>query len=209
MAEPGARGARLLVVAPLRLEYAVVRRRLPEAIVLRSGMGAARARAAAQAVARIPAEAVAVAGLCGAVAAGLRPGDVVVADEVRGPDGITFCESAALAAALADLGLGRIHVGQVASADRVVHGAQRRALAAEGALAVDMESAWLAAAAAGRPFSVLRVVLDTPERELYRPLATAAGAVAAWRSLRRALPALAVWGEGRGPQGSRPGRDIA
>jgi hypothetical protein len=39
----------------------------------------------------------------------------------------------------------------------------------------------------------LRVVLDTPERELHRPLATLAGGVTAWRSLRRAAPALALW----------------
>jgi 4-hydroxy-3-methylbut-2-enyl diphosphate reductase len=56
-----------------------------------------------------------------------------------------------------------------------------------------MESAWLAPAAAGRPFAVLRVVLDTPARELHRPFATAAGGLAAWRSLRRAAPALALW----------------
>ena len=51
-------------------------------------------------------------------------------------------------------------------------GAERAVLAAEGALAVDMESAWLAPAAAGRPFAVVRVVLDTPASELHRPLAT-------------------------------------
>ena len=86
----------------------------------------------------------------------------------------------------------------MASADHVVRGAERAALAGEGALAADMESAWLAPAAAGRPFAVLRVVLDTPEREFHRPLATLAGGVTAWRALRRAAPALALWaGVGR------------
>ena len=84
-----AHDARLLVIAALRLECAAVRRGLPRALVLRSGMGAARARSAALVAAGIPADAVAVAGFCGAVAEGLRAGDVVVASEVRGPEGVT------------------------------------------------------------------------------------------------------------------------
>ena len=66
-------------------------------------------------------------------------------------------------------------------------------LAAGGALAVDMESAWLQAAAGGRPFAVLRVVLDTP---LPRPLELrdpARDLVTARRTLRRAAPALLDW----------------
>ena len=185
--------ARLLVLTPLRIERAAVWRGLPEAQVLRCGMGAARARSAAPAAARIPAGAVAVAGFCGAVAGGLHPGDVVVASEVRGPAGVTACASGPVVAALATLGIERVHVGSVASVDHLVRGAEREVLAGEGALAVDMESAWLAPAAAGRPFAVLRVVLDTPDREILRPLATLAGARAAWRALRRAAPALALW----------------
>jgi 4-hydroxy-3-methylbut-2-enyl diphosphate reductase len=87
----------------------------------------------------------------------------------------------------------RVRVGPLVSADHVVRGPERAALAAEGALAADMESAWLAPAAAGRPLAVLRVALDTPERELHRPLATLAGGFTAWRALRRAAPALALW----------------
>ncbi len=181
------------MIAPLRIECAAVRRGLPGALVLRSGMGAARARSTALRACRIPADAVAVAGCCGAVAGGLRAGDVVVASEVRGPTGVTPCESGPVVAALAALGLERVHVGPVASADHLVRGAERAALAREGALAADMESAWLAPAAAGKPFAVLRVVLDTPTRELYRPLATLAGGFAAWQALRRAAPALALW----------------
>jgi 4-hydroxy-3-methylbut-2-enyl diphosphate reductase len=188
-----ARDARLLVIAPLRLERAALRRGLPEALVLHSGMGAARARSAALVAARIPADAVAVAGFCGAVTRGLLPGDIVVATEVRGPAGVTECSSRPLVAALAALGIRRVHVGPLVSADHVVRGLERAAMAGEGALAADMESAWLAPGAAGRPLAVLRVVLDTPERELHRPLATLAGGVAAWRSLRRAAPALALW----------------
>jgi len=170
-----------------------VRLGLPEALVLRSGMGAARARFTALVAARIPADAVAVAGFCGAVAGGLSAGDVVVASEVRGPAGVTACASGPVVAALAAVGIARIRVGPMASVDHLVHGAERGVLAGEGALAVDMESAWLAPAAVGRPFAVLRVVLDTPAREIYRPLATLAGGLAAWQALRRAVPALALW----------------
>ena len=183
----------LLVIAPLRIERAALRRGLPDARVLCSGMGAARAQAMARAAARVPARAVAVAGFCGAVVPWLRAGDVVVAGEVRGPDGVTGCDGLALVEALAALGIERVHVGPVASSGHVVRGAERAVLAREGVLAVDMESAWLAPAAAGRPFAVLRVVLDTPAREIHRPLATLAGGLAAWRTLRRAAPALAVW----------------
>jgi len=193
VADVNAHNARLLVIAPLRIERAAVRRGLPEALVLRSGMGAARARSTALVAARIPADAVAVAGFCGAVAGGLYAGDVVVASEVRGPAGVTGCASGPLVAALAALGIERVRVGPVASVDHLVRGAERGLLAGEGALAVDMESAWLAPAAAGRPFAVLRVVLDTPAREIYRPLATLAGGLAAWQALRRAVPALALW----------------
>jgi len=190
--------SRLLVFAPLRIERAAVRRGLPGALVLHSGMGAARSRSAALAGARLPADAVAVVGFCGAVAAGLRPGDVVVAGEVRGPEGVTACETQPVVAALAALGVENVRVGPVVSADHVVRGAERAALAAQGALAADMESAWLAPAAAGKPFAVLRVVLDTPDRELSRPLATLASGLAAWRALRRATPALALWARGQG-----------
>jgi nucleoside phosphorylase len=183
----------LLVITPLRIERAAVRRRLPGAMVLRSGMGAANARAAGIVAAGIPADAVAVAGFCGAVAEGLRAGDVVVASEVRGPEGVTVCDVGPVVAALEAMGIERISVGPIASADHVVHGAERGALAGQGALAADMESAWLAAAAAGRPLAVVRVVLDTPSREISRPLATLAGGVAAWRALRRLAPALARW----------------
>ena len=169
--------------------------------MLRSGMGAARARSAAPAAARIPADAVAVAGFCGAVAGGSRAGDVVVASEVRGPAGVTTCASGPVVAALAALGTERVHVGPVASIEHLVRGAERGVLAGEGALAVDMESAWLAPAAAGRPFAVLRVVLDTPARELHRPLATLAGGA-------RGLAGLATGGARAGALGSgvRPAR---
>jgi hypothetical protein len=51
---------------------------------------------------------------------------------------------------------------------------------------------WLAAGAGGRPFGVVRVVLDSPEHELLR-IRAAAGALRAARSLRRVAGALHEW----------------
>jgi 4-hydroxy-3-methylbut-2-enyl diphosphate reductase len=118
---------------------------------------------------------------------------VVVATEVRGPDGeIVPCSSGPLVAALRRRGIDRVHTGPIASAGHLVEGAERAELSETGAIAVDMESWWLAAAAAGRPFAVLRVVVDTPEREL-RHVATFANGVTAFRALRAAAPALDDW----------------
>jgi hypothetical protein len=52
-----------------------------------------------------------------------------------------------------------------------------------------MESVWLAPAAGGRPFGVVRVVLDSPSHELMRPQAIG-GALRAAKALRRVAGAL-------------------
>jgi 4-hydroxy-3-methylbut-2-enyl diphosphate reductase len=61
-----------------------------------------------------------------------------------------------------------------------------------GAIAVDMESRWLAEAAGDRPLIVLRVVIDTPNRELLR-LRTIPDSLRALNTLRRVAPALEAW----------------
>ena len=140
--------------------------------LLRTGMGP---RAAGRAVAGaldgdrgpVPA-AVLATGFCAGLAPGMRPADVVVDDRSDGAD--------ALAGALADR-IRRaghrttVHTGRIAGSDHVVRGAERSALAATGAVAVDMESAAVRRAAldAGpRPVAAVRVVVDTPEYELVR-----------------------------------------
>jgi 4-hydroxy-3-methylbut-2-enyl diphosphate reductase len=80
--------------------------------------------------------------------------------------------------------------GGVVSVARIAHGEKRVELRERGAIVVDMESAWLAAGARGRPFAVIRVVADTPSREVTRPLLTLAGAGRAALSLRRVAAAL-------------------
>ncbi|HXF58124.1 MAG TPA: 4-hydroxy-3-methylbut-2-enyl diphosphate reductase [Actinomycetota bacterium] len=195
-----ARDRRLLLLTPLSVE-ALAARDLDGARVLRTGMGPERARRAVPRARAERADAVAVAGFCGALTDGLAPGDVVVATEVLAPDGRRIpCSSGPLVAALRRLGVDRVHLGPVASVDHVVGEEERPALAARGAVAVDMESAWLAEAAQGRPFAVLRAVVDAPGRDLSRPLATLRGGAAAYRSLRRALPALLSWARAAGPR---------
>jgi 4-hydroxy-3-methylbut-2-enyl diphosphate reductase len=74
----------------------------------------------------------------------------------------------------------------------MTRGAERTRLAEDGSIAVDMESAWLAEAAAGRPFAALRAVVDTPSRELVR-FSTVFGGLKAYRALGRAAGALDNW----------------
>jgi 4-hydroxy-3-methylbut-2-enyl diphosphate reductase len=160
-------------------------------------------RRSAESVARLPdggETAVAVAGLAGALTDDLSPGDVVVASQVRTGDGATIpCSSGPLMAALDRMGV-RATVGPILTSNTLAGGERRRAMASTGAIAVDMESAWLAGAAGGRPLAVLRVIVDTPGRELRRPLATVIGGLAGLRALRRAAPALRSWAGAAGPR---------
>ncbi len=78
----------------------------------------------------------------------------------------------------------------VVSVAHIAHGEKRVELRERGAIVVDMESAWLAGGAQRRPFAVIRVVADTPSREVTRPLLTLAGAARAALSLRRTAAAL-------------------
>jgi 4-hydroxy-3-methylbut-2-en-1-yl diphosphate reductase len=188
----------LLLLAPLRAEAAALAG-TPDARVLRTGMGAARARiAAARALAAEDAAAVAVAGVCGAVAPGLRTGDVVLASEVRraGAEAVAVPGSALLAAALRRYGL-RVHVGPMETVDRIATRAERAALAESGVAAVDMESAFLADGADGLPFAVLRVVVERADRDLRDPRTIAAG-LRALATLRRTRGALAEWARAAG-----------
>src|SRR2546425_3476569 len=133
----------LLVLAPMAIEEAALRMK---SRVLRTGMGPARARIAAARARAIDARGIAIAGLCGGVDPSLRPGDVVCANELRREDGtaVAVAGSDELADVVRRHGL-RAYVGPIVSTDRVLTPAERARL--DGALAVDMESAWLAEAA--------------------------------------------------------------
>jgi 4-hydroxy-3-methylbut-2-enyl diphosphate reductase len=191
----------VLVLAPMSLEARAARAGAPWARVQRSGIGPERSARWAGAERGVDAQAgetaataVIIAGFCGALRDDLRPGDVVLASELRDPTGATVASAdpAILAGELRRGGL-RVHVGPIASSEKLVRGAARGELARTGALAVDMESAWLAAGMRDRPPITLRVVLDTAQRELHHPLATLGGFISAYRALRRALSLTAPW----------------
>ncbi len=182
----------LLVAAALRLEARALRRGLPREAVLRTGMGPARSKRAVPAIVSRQPRAFAVAGFGGALTDDVAPGDVVVATEVRAADSVRACPSAPLlAAALRAAGL-TVHTGPIQSADHVVHGAERAELAKAGAIAVDMESAFLAEAAGDGPLAVVRVIVDTPGKPLVSP-ATVSGGFAAYQVLGKVGPVLAAW----------------
>ena len=194
--------SRVVVAAPLAFEEALIRSAVRGAHVRKTGMGPDRSLAAAEALSREPGEALLVLGFCGGLDAQSRPGEVIVADEVlaaadEGHDPVRArCDGAVqLADALRGAGL-TVRRGPIVGVAQIATGERREQLRAAGALAVDMESAWLAAGAAGRPFGVVRVVLDSPSHELFRPQALG-GALRAARVLRRASAvALQDWGGG-------------
>jgi len=188
----------LVVLAPLSVEARAVRAGAPWADVHRVGMGPRRAARSAHLVASSEGAAVLIAGFCGALDPDLEPGDVVLGTEVRGPTGTTQCADPAILAGVLRRGGLRVRVGPIASSQRLVMRERRRSLQRSGALAVDMESAWLAPAAHDQPLVALRVVLDTHRNELHRPLRTVAGAAIAYRALRRACALVEDWAEALG-----------
>jgi 4-hydroxy-3-methylbut-2-en-1-yl diphosphate reductase len=189
----------VLVAAPTRLEEAVIRSAAPRALVRHTGMGPARSRSAASSLAREAGAALLVLGVCGGLDEASRPGEVIVAervlaahDEHDAPAPVACPGAGELAAALAATGL-QVRAGPIVCVSKIAVGERRAQLHARGALAVDMESVWLAGGAAGRPFAVVRVVLDSPSHELLRPGAVLAVARAA-RALRRTTTAaLQCW----------------
>lgn len=193
----------------MRSEAAALRRglrRLPAAdrgTLVRVGVGPERARRFAERVGPVGGSTfagppVAVAGIGGGLAGWLRPGDVVVADQLL-PDpavaGAAPPRPLPAAPLVANLlrqhGL-TVHVGPVVSTTRLVDGAARDRLAATGALVADLESAWLLAGATDRPLACVRVVADTPAGGLYRP-ATLGQLRTALRVLPEVGLGLAEW----------------
>jgi nucleoside phosphorylase len=140
-------------------------------LVVRTGIGPERARAAAR---EVPdARAFISCGCAGALVPWLRPGDVVVASAVvpvagdgRAADPLPA--DSALAASAAASGI-RVHVGPFVSTPTVLWTAREKAsTGVADALVVEMEGAALAAEARARgiPFIGVRVVLDVQAQAL-------------------------------------------
>jgi 4-hydroxy-3-methylbut-2-en-1-yl diphosphate reductase len=201
----------LLVAAPMRIEAALISsastlKSTPAAgaqagrwlLVRKTGMGPGRSKAAVGALSGAHASAMLVLGFCGGLDASSVPGEVIVAEQVYSagdeghPEERVSCDLAGqLIQRLTGRGL-KVRAGNVVCVSRLALGERRAQLHAGGAIAVDMESVWLAAGASGRPFGVVRVVLDSPEHELMRVQALV-GALRAARALRRVAGALHEW----------------
>jgi 4-hydroxy-3-methylbut-2-en-1-yl diphosphate reductase len=178
-----------VLFTPLRVEHAALRGAARSMRVVRTGMGPRRAAATSAAS---HADAVVVAGLAGAQARHIRPGDVVVASEVRGTGSTVEIPSAPLlASALRRLGL-TVHIGPIRSVPGI---AWKIAEVAPEVLAVDMESAQLAPASA--PFAVVRAIVDSPDHPLWHP-GTLRRGIAGLRALKACQPALEQWAAATG-----------
>ncbi|MCI0548566.1 MAG: hypothetical protein L0027_14940 [Candidatus Rokubacteria bacterium] len=134
------------------------------------------------------------AGVCGGLAGGLAWGDLVLPAQVLGPGGDALPVTSPLRSlALARAG-GRAQAGSIATSREVIHTpAGKAALQARtGAVAVDMESSVIlaAAAAAGCPSLVVRGVSDIATEALpaeLTDLLTSSGRLRALRAVGAAL----------------------
>jgi 4-hydroxy-3-methylbut-2-en-1-yl diphosphate reductase len=186
--------SRTVLCTPLRVEQAVLHRAGRSMRLVHTGMGPRHAAATAAALSS-SADPVLVAGVGGGLEPQVRPGDVVVASEVRdatrADHALRAPSAPLLAGALRRLGL-TVHIGPVSSVSRIA-----RALIADGSLAVDMESAQLAGA--GVPFAVVRAIVDTIDHPLWQ-VGTLHRGVSALRTLRACRPALEWWAAATGPR---------
>ncbi|HEU5393355.1 MAG TPA: hypothetical protein VFV36_01000 [Candidatus Methylomirabilis sp.] len=148
----------------------------PRIVLVRVGVGMARPPALPPPGVPSSVTALLSVGLCGGLVARAAPGTVVVATAVEEADGGRRpCHAgwAALAGrAAAEAGI-PVLGGPLLWSPRLLGSAEeKRAAAATGAVATDMESGPLSrlAAARGLPFAALRVVLDGPGEPLPRAL---------------------------------------
>ena len=194
----GRESAELLVLAPMALEARAIRAGAPWSRVEKIGVGPRRARAAARLTHPPGHRAALIAGVCGALAPELEPGDIVLATELRTDTKTLPCPDPTILAGVLRRGGLRVHLGPIVSSGGLVFGDRRRELALAGALAVDMESAWLADHAGAQPLTTLRVVLDTPRYEFHHPARAAVAARRAFRALREASSLLEEWAHALG-----------
>lgn len=176
----------LAIFSALRIEALAVGGR-----VTTTGMGSRRALSTGRRMAGElgSEEPVAIVGVAGGLDERLGPGHLVVATELWTADGRSGRRPAGarqLAEELRRYGH-QVHTGPVISSRHFVRPSERSTLMAHGALAVDMESAWLADSLGPRPLAVVRAVADTGG---HGPLS---GGMRALGALLRVRPALDCW----------------
>jgi hypothetical protein len=169
------------ILAPTWLEYRATRRTLPQAQISRTGISLARWRGANRGASVI------VCGLAGALAPELPAGTILVPSWVGLADGTQMqCDPLLvemLTTAACNLRL-PLDTGPMLTARTLVVGDERQRWFQQGFVAADMETGLLA----GRNLRVatVRVVLDTPARELPPDLARSTRALFQplfWREL--------------------------
>ncbi len=189
-----------LFLVPLGLEARAVARGAGKVNVERIGMGPVKATAARVRLGRLAAGArpLVLLGVGGGLVTGMSPGDVVVGTSVQITNeepAIPIPYASEVAKLLRSAGLS-VTESPIISSPKIISGAdERRAAASFGAVAVDMESYWCAPLAAHHPFAVVRVLLDTPEYELFSPRIPAT-VLRAYRSLSTAARSLRAWSPG-------------
>jgi hopanoid-associated phosphorylase len=169
-------GPRLGFVAGLKAEARIFADASPWPVAVAGG-SAVRAENMAHALAASGAEVLVSVGIAGALLPTLRPGNLLVADAVLGPDGARYPTDLALAEKFG-FPPGLIAVrGAIVGSDVMVTTVRAKADLRDrtGAMAVDMESHGVAHAAAssGLPCLVLRAIADPAERAV--PLAATLG----------------------------------
>jgi adenosylhomocysteine nucleosidase len=167
----------VIAVTGLRVEAEIVRK-AGCAVVCAGGIPAHTAATLGQAIGAqtidggVPSGLVSF-GIAGGLAPGLAPGTLVLADSIIAADGTNHPVDAAWRARVqASLGAANVPAlgGDILGSDAIViAAAEKAALRARfGAVAVDLESAVVARAAAGAglPFIVIRAIADPAERDL-------------------------------------------
>jgi 4-hydroxy-3-methylbut-2-enyl diphosphate reductase len=194
--------ADVLIATAMRLEGRAVRTSTSTVAPLVTGVGARRASRTGGRLAMTDGPSVGVVGFAGGLRPDHRPGQVVVASELRFADRpgtvLRLPAAPAVAEQLRHAGL-EVVEGPIVSSRTPVWGRRRAELAAD-AVAVDMESAWLAEGLLERDprrVAVVRVLVDTPAAELYSPRVWRA-ALASYRTLRRVAPVVEQWGRAVG-----------
>jgi len=155
--------ADLSVLTPLRIESFAFG---GADVVIGAGANRAR-RAGVELAAKLDEHtAVALVGVAGGLAPELVPGDLVIASELRNTESTTSRNLPAAALLAAEFRRDHlpVHTGPLITSPRYVSSGERVGLAASGALAVDMESAWVMDYLPRNPLVVVRSISDTSTR---------------------------------------------
>jgi hypothetical protein len=141
-------------------------------------------------------------GLAGGLKEGLATGTIVVPSQILTPDGVTIACDEELVAALATAAqrlVGEVERGPLVTSATLVTGAARTAWSRRGYVAADMETGFITA----RRLATVRVILDTPERELSEAWLRPMSAL-----LRPQIWPQALWLTREGPRCARLAADV-